>query len=352
MKMTTTHTLAGFLIGLGLPFIGTVIEAQSRYSGVSLRTLGLAQASPLMWLIDLAPFMIGGFAYLSSSQQAAAQGSRRASTLQTARELFTAAQRLLASVSAFSSMTAETAASVRETTATMSQLGQTATQAAITAETVIGRAQHENRKADEGMAVVETNSAEMLRLAGNVRELSGSIEELNNRMRDVLEIASVVNYIADRSQRLSDQAGAEIQKLGGGSDGLALVVSEMRRHADDSKKAAAQVKSALGDVHKTMLGTMAAAQVGVQRAEKGAQAATSTTETIRRLAEALRESSQAAKDIASVAQQQDHGIEQVLRAMNEIFIATQETMASTQKVAKEARALNDLAAGLRNTVEG
>jgi methyl-accepting chemotaxis protein len=96
---------------------------------------------------------------------------------------------------------------------------------------------------------------------------------------------------------------------------------------------------------------MTAAEVGVRRAEQGAQVAGSTGDTIRRLAGALRDSSQAAKEIATVAQQQDHGIDQVLKAMNEIYLATQETMSSTQAVATEAKALNDLASGLKRAVE-
>jgi methyl-accepting chemotaxis protein len=53
-----------------------------------------------------------------------------------------------------------------------------------------------------------------------------------------------------------------------------------------------------------------------------------------------------------VAQQQDRGIDQVLGAMNEIYLATQESMASTQAVATEAKALNDLASGLKRSVQG
>jgi methyl-accepting chemotaxis protein len=111
------------------------------------------------------------------------------------------------------------------------------------------------------------------------------------------------------------------------------------------------VKGILGDVHKAMLSAMTAAEIGVRRAEQGATVASGTGATIRRLATALRDSSQAAKEIATVAQQQDHGIEQVLKAMNEIYLATQETMTSTHAVATEAKALNDLASGLKRAVE-
>jgi methyl-accepting chemotaxis protein len=352
---TRKYALIGAGFGLVFPVFGTVIEAITRGYGLGLGGLVRAQIdSPLLWIIDTAPFFLGVFSSIagrSQDQIINLESARRDGYLKTASELFTAAQALLSTVSSFSSMTAETAASVRETTSTMTQLGQTATKAALTAETVIGLARQGERASAEGLSAVETNLGEMLKLSDEVRALSQKIEGLNSRMRDIFEIASVVNYIADRSQRLAETASAESAKAGAAARGFSGVVNEMRSHADEAKRAAAQVKGILSEVHKAMLSAMTAAEVGIRRAEQGAQVAGSTGDTIRRLATALRDSSQAAKEIATVAQQQDHGIDQVLKAMNEIYFATQETMSSTQAVATEAKALNDLASGLKRAVE-
>lgn len=354
---TRMYALYGALFGLCFPLIGTIIQAASYPEQFGLTAGGMwraAQESPLLWIIFTAPFFLGVFASLAGRRQdqiLAIEHARRDGYLKTASELFVAAQALLSTVSSFSSMTAETAASVRETTATMGQLGQTATKAALTAETVIGLARQGERASVEGLSVVETSLGEMLKLTDEVRALSQKIESLNNRMRDIFEIASVVNYVADRSQRLADTAATESAKAGPAAHGFEVVVHEMRSHAEEAKKAAVQVKGILSDVHKAMLGAMTAAEVGIRRAEQGATVASGTGETIRRLATALRDSSQAAKEIAMVAQQQDHGIDQVLKAMNEIYLATQETMSSTQAVATEAKALNDLASGLKRAVE-
>ncbi len=351
---TRKYTIFGVMLGLVFPVIGTAIEIKVHEYGVGWSAITSAQSSPLLWIVDSAPFFLGVVASLAGRRQDAILGievARRDGYLKTANELFSAAQALLSTVSSFSSMTAETAASVRETTATMGQLGQTATKAALTAETVIGLARQGEKASVEGLSAVETNLGEMMKLADEVRALSDKIEGLNNRMRDIFEIASVVNYIADRSQRLAEHASAETSRPGSAGHGFDNVVQEMRSHAEDAKRAAAQVKGILSEVHKAMLSAMTAAEVGIRRAEQGAQVASGTGETIRHLATALRDSSQAAKEIATVAQQQDHGIDQVLKAMNEIYLATQETMSSTQAVATEAKALNDLASGLKRAVE-
>lgn len=350
------YALYGAFFGLGLPVIATIIEAFTRGHGLGLAGLLRAQATaPLLWIVDTAPVFLAALASLAGRAQdelIALEGARRDGYLKTSNELFTAAQALLATVSAFSSSTAETAASVRETTETMGLLNQTATRTALTAETVIGLAHQGEKASVEGLAAVDSSLGEMMKLADEVRALSTRIDGLNKRMRDIFEIATVVSRVADRSQAVANRAAEESARAGVAGAAFAEVVAELRGHAEDAKRAASQVKTVLGEVHKAMLSAMTAAEVGIRRAEQGAAVASSTGETIRRLATALRDSSLAAKEIATVAQQQDQGIDQVLKAMNEIFLATEETMASTHAVATEARALNDLASGLKRAVDG
>ncbi len=156
---TRRYAIYGAVFGLGFPITCTVIEAFTHGYGLGLAALLRAQASsPLLWIVDTGPFFLAVLAGLAGHAQdhiATVEGARREGYLKTASELFTAAQALLATVSSFSSMAAETAASVRETTATMGQLGQTATKAALTAETVIGLARQEEKASVEGLAAVE-----------------------------------------------------------------------------------------------------------------------------------------------------------------------------------------------------
>ena len=213
---TRRYFLYGALFGFLFPLFGSLIEAVLGPSGLTAQGLVAAQAKPLLWIIWTAPVFLGLIASLAGRQQdllVRSEAAKREEFLDTAKTLVSAAQSLLSSVSAFSSMTAETAASVRETTATMGQLGQTATQAALTAETVIGLAQAGVRVSAEGLKAVDTSQGEMAKLADEVKALSQKIEGLNGRMRDIFEIASVVNYIADRSQRLSDRAWGLIQAV-------------------------------------------------------------------------------------------------------------------------------------------
>src|SRR6266568_7798279 len=85
----------GGLFGLSFPIIGTVIEAFTRGYGLAPAGLARAQvASPLLWIIDTAPFFLAVLAFVAGRSQDHVVGvddARREGYNKTASELFTAA---------------------------------------------------------------------------------------------------------------------------------------------------------------------------------------------------------------------------------------------------------------------
>jgi methyl-accepting chemotaxis protein len=343
---TRRYALWGALLGLGLPVVATLIQAaiDPSTAGFFARAAS-AQSMPLMWIVDTTPFVlaaIAAFAGLREDQRLDSERMGRTGFQDTSRELIRSAQKLHASVSSFSALTNQTANSVRETSETVGQLAHTAAHAALMAETVVGAAASTQRTGEEGMKAAEAATSEMLQLADDVRDLSDRIERLNDRMRDVFEITSVVDSVAERSQALVGHAAREVER-NPAAHVFAAIVDEMRQHAEDSRSSAQTVKRLLGEGHKAMMAAMTAAERGIQHAEHGAEVARSTGSVIQRLAEALTDSSKAARDIAQVAQMQDAGVDQLRTAMNEIFLATEQAVSGTKEVEGSANALAEMA---------
>ncbi len=340
-----TYLLRGALFGLTFPIGGTLLQAllQPAADGF-LASVARAQAMPLMWIVNTTPIVLGVFAWYAGrleDRRVVAERTSRLAITDFSKEISRASQKLFSTVSSFSALASQNAASVREAMETMSQLAHTAQRAALTAETVVGVAKSTQRSSEEGLKAADEASGEMLKLAEEVRELASRIEGLNDRMRDIFEIASVVDTVAERSQILAAEAAREVEK-NPAAQGFAAIVEQMRGHAEDARSSAQRVKRLLGEGHKAMMAAMTAAEKGAQRAERGAEVARSSGSAIQRLAKALQESSQAARDIAQVAQQQDKGVDEVQKAMNEIFLATEETATGTREVAGGAHSLMEL----------
>ncbi len=347
------YALTAVAIGIGLPLLATFVEARLRFDG---DFLAAQKGSPLLWIIDTTPLVLSFLAMLVGRRQDALVALERSSEqgfVATANDISTAVQSLLSTVQALRAMTAETAASVKETTQTMSGLSHTAMQAALTAETVIGLAQQSRKSSEEGLQAVEVTCAGMVKVAEDVRGLSSRIDALNARMRDILAITTVTANIADRSERIGDRAETEVSRAAAQAapaPGFAAVVRDLRELGIDARSAANRVHAMLGEAHKAMLATLTAVEVSGRRAESGVLVAAGTGETIRKLGATIRDSSEAAKQIATVAQQQDRAFDEVLKAMNEIYKAVEEGDAATQQVAQEANALRALAQVLKRQV--
>ncbi len=382
MDGTTTGTNLrydwyGALIGLGLPFVGTAIEAVRQLQSATAADLvgALTPAAllrahlgqPLLWIMDTTPIVLGLLGRLivvkqqtviqqsqelveKSQALVAAEQARREGFEATARKLFHHAQGLLGTVSDFTKTTGEAAVSVRRVTEALSGVSQAASAAALTADTVIGIGVQAERASADGLHQVEVAGGELLLLAEEVREFATAVDGLSRPLTALQDQSAQLASVADAAERLVDLV-ERADEAGGGPE-LAALDRALRAHAGELRRTVAGLQRLMADLQDVKDAAAGAAQAGGERAGASARVATRTSETIRELAVSLRESGRAAREIARVAQQQEGDIEQVLKSMNEIALATAGTVVATQHVEGEARSLNELAASLRDEVKG
>jgi methyl-accepting chemotaxis protein len=358
-RQTLRYDWYGFTFGLGLPLVGTAIEALRLYHTVAFPALLRAHlGQPLLWIMDTTPVVLGLLGRIILDQQetvlrqsdelVAVEQARREGFEATARRLSLAAQALLGTVSDFTTTTGEAAHLVRRVTETMNALAQAASAAALTADTVIGIGVQAERASADGLRQVEASGAELLRLAEEVREFTGAIDALTGPLAELREQSGLVAELAGRADQLAELAA---QAEGGAAPRSADLTARLRAHAAEALGAAAHLQQLQATLQQGKDAAASAAQAGGERAVASARVATRTSETMRGLAVSLRESARAAREIARVAQQQEGDIEQVLKAMNEIAHATEGTVVSTRHVEGEAASLNELAASLQDAVK-
>jgi len=316
---STRYDLYGALAGIGLPVLGTALEAWIRHGGVSPAALVRAfTGQPLLWIMASTPVVLGGLGRLlvrqhdqiveQSGEIVRLEQVRRESFQRTASELFASAQGLLGNVSAFTRAADVAAGRVKETSAALHLLGQSASSAALTAESVIGLALHAERSVADGRRDAGAASAALLQRSQEVRDLAARVEALEEALAAVVTAAGPVPAGGDLGQAL----------------------------------AAAQ---------RAMASATEVAKGGVARAAAGAETASRTVETVQELASALTGAARAAREIARVAQQQEGGIEEAQRTVAAIALDTEEVGAAVREVEKEARGLTELATALRRAVK-
>jgi methyl-accepting chemotaxis protein len=239
---------------------------------------------------------------LNNLRQTVAQVSLAASNVGTgSQEMNSTSQQL-------SEGAAEQAASAEETTASMEQMTASIQQNADNArqtEKISAKASEDARASGE--AVVKTVSA----------------------MKQVSEKIGIIEEIARKTDLLALNAAVEAARAGEHGKGFAVVASEVRKLAERSQTAAAEISSLTGD--------------GVRVAEGAGQMLARLVPDIQKTAELVRE-------IAASSAEQNTGAAQINKAIQQLDQVIQQNSASSEEMASTAEELSSQAEVLQSTI--
>lgn len=283
--------------------------------------------------------MVGGLAQLSGQVRSATNGIGAAAT------------QILAAVSEHTASANQQSAAINETSATVEQIRVAAEQVAGKAREVADQAQTSVEASDAGAQAVEAIAAGMQDIRGRVSTIAQDILELSERTQQIGEITDTVNDLADQSNLLALNATIEAAKAGEHGKGFAVVAEEVRNLAEQSKQAAARVKTILGDIQKASDGAVMATEQGTKTVAAGASLAEQAGERIRQLAGTIREGSQVAQQIRASVHQQSAGMDQIAQAMTEINQATVQFVAGAEQSQTAAESLTELAGQLQQLTD-
>ncbi|PBS11887.1 methyl-accepting chemotaxis protein [Lysobacteraceae bacterium NML93-0792] len=209
----------------------------------------------------------------------------------------------------------ETAASMEELTSTVRQNADSARQAN---ELVIGTAD----VAARGGAVV-----------GQVVETMAEIERASRRIGDII---TVIDGIAFQTNILALNAAVEAARAGEQGRGFAVVASEVRTLAQRSAQAAKEIKGLIED--------------STSKVSDGAALAGEAGRTMGEIVASVRQVTDIMAGIATASQEQAAGIEQVNESITRMDETTQQNAALVEEASAAARAMQEQASALDDTV--
>jgi methyl-accepting chemotaxis protein len=165
--------------------------------------------------------------------------------------------------------------------------------------------------------------------AADAETSGGAVERTTQAIRQIAERIGVIEEIARKTDLLALNAAVEAARAGEHGKGFAVVASEVRKLAERSQTAAAEISKLTGQ--------------SVQVAESATQLLTKLVPDIRRTAELVQE-------IAATCSEQTTGATQVTKAMVELDGVIQRNSASAEELASTAEELSSQAVQLRESV--
>jgi methyl-accepting chemotaxis protein len=265
--------------------------------------------------------------------------------------LNSAASEILASTQQQAASTGEQAAALQQTATTMEEVTQSGAQISERAKQVAASAEATSAASHAGLQAVESTNRTMEAIREQAEAVAENVVSLSERTQAVGEIISTVNDLAEQSHLLALNAAIEAAAAGEHGRSFAVIASEVKNLADQSREATVQVRSILGDIQKGINSSVMLTEEAVKRVESGKQQADVADRTIRAMTENIQQSVQAFQQIVAGANQQQIGFAQVMQAVRDIGQASQQTASSTQQLEKAAMNLTTLAQQLQKAVE-
>ncbi|WP_162683185.1 methyl-accepting chemotaxis protein [Rhodobacteraceae bacterium DSL-40] len=203
------------------------------------------------------------------------------------------------------------AASLEQTSATMTEMAATVKANAESAEQVASRAQRAVETAGKGGEVVH--------------EAINAMSQIDANSRQVGEFVKVINEISFQTNLLALNAGVEAARAGDAGKGFAVVAQEVRALAQRAEAAA-------GDIGRLMESSTADVAEGVRLVS-------ATGEVLSTIVDAIESVASIADEITIANREQATGIEGVSAAVNELDTITQQNAGMADESAQAAQAL-------------
>jgi Methyl-accepting chemotaxis protein len=236
-----------------------------------------------------------------------------------------------------------------EAAVAISQMNATAVEIAHNASDASEQADKTMRQAQKGADTVQQSVAAISRVKGQTDILTQDISGLGEQVADIGQIMDAISDIADQTNLLALNAAIEAARAGEAGRGFAVVAAEVRKLAEKTMHATAEVSSAITAIQsgtsKAVSG-MGDAALAVQEAT---QLADMSGQALLEILELAGLTTDQVRSIATAVEQQSATSEEIHQALNEVSSVADETtggmersVTAVEQLASQAVALDEL----------
>lgn len=238
------------------------------------------------------------------------------------KQIYSNAQEIATSNNDLSSRTEQQASALQETAASMEELKITVRQNADNAHSAQQLAESASVSAQKGGEVM-TN-------------LDKIMTEITVNSRQIADINSVIDSIANQTNILALNAAVEAARAGEQGRGFAVVAGEVRNLAKRSADAAKEIRQLINTCVANM-------NIGSQEVELAGSSMQEIVKSVIQVTDIMAE-------ITSASDEQSTGINQIAQAVNEMDLVTQQNASMVENAARTATSVEEHASDLEQIV--
>ena len=236
----------------------------------------------------------------------------------------------------------QTSTNANETAATMSQIATAITQVASNIQDISVAAVSTNENASGGKEGAARVNQQMEVISHSSVEVSKGINGLNKKSQEINQIVGLITNIAAQTNMLALNAAIEAGRAGEQGRGFAVVAEEVRKLAEQSSQAAAEIKQLIAAIQKESNQAVESMQESSKQVDAGIRIVDEVNQAFNQIINAVETLGQQIQEAASAVEQTNAGVQEVAANTEEQTAAMEEVSALADNLSSLAAELNEL----------